>query len=660
MCRRGLICLVGLFFCLCGQRLAVGAVNGWTKPTSGYWEEQAYWSLGVLPDATQDIVFTNAGWKALAIGSGTVQTVPQSLHVASLRVGAPVDSYNTLLMNFSGFEQPLQTGSLIIESNGAVLMQSSALDSGYLGVGGRFSQSDFSQVKIHGALNVGWPNTGVYFLTNGTLTVEGNNSAAAESITGGFQGTGKFFQYGGSNRTRSIQVSINGEFNLYDGEVIATNGITVGIGDYADYASFNQFIGSVNADTVINGNYLLNGGQITGHMSVVSATDYQRVNAYVLQSGGTNSAVSLDLGHPNRFGGRAFYVLSNGVVSVASSTTFRGGEFSQYGGQHTIVSNLFLQGTDLGLSFGFAGADYFLWGGILSAGGLTIQASEFQQNGGTNSIAGDIVLSGPYPQGTPQAPRYFLEGGLLSASNLFVSAFFGGFQQTGGTNQISGRLTVTATNYGGFQYSLEGGTLVAKNIIVSSNAFFQHSNGTILHSGLLTLSQGGWRSAIGDHSLGPLVLTGGPATNSTIRFLDGTSILRLANSAMQPWDSSAVLYISNWHGSTSGHGDTQLFVGSNGNGLTSQQLAQIRFSLTGGLYPAQMLSTGEVIPATQLPPLAFSSNPDALILSWTGNYPLLSATNVSGPYDLIPGATSPFTNAFVDPQRFFRLGLAAP
>src|SRR2546430_14243531 len=52
--------------------------NSWTKPSSGYWEEQAYWSLGVLPDATQSVLFTNAGWKALAIGAQTSQNFPQS------------------------------------------------------------------------------------------------------------------------------------------------------------------------------------------------------------------------------------------------------------------------------------------------------------------------------------------------------------------------------------------------------------------------------------------------------------------------------------------------------------------------------------------------------------------------------------------------------
>src|SRR5687767_14295937 len=66
-----------------------GGTNLWTKPVSGYWEEP-FWSLGVLPDATQSVVFTNVGWKALAIGTNTAQNFPDSMSVQSLRVSAPV------------------------------------------------------------------------------------------------------------------------------------------------------------------------------------------------------------------------------------------------------------------------------------------------------------------------------------------------------------------------------------------------------------------------------------------------------------------------------------------------------------------------------------------------------------------------------------------
>src|SRR5204863_9957190 len=107
-------------------------------------------------------------------------------------------------------------------------------------------------------------------------------------------------------------------------------------------------------------------------------------------------------------------------------------------------------------------------------------------------------------------------------------------------------------------------TLTLKDIYIANGAFFQHTNGTIIHSGILTLSQGEWRAAAAAQSLGPLRVTVGSSNNnSAITFPVGSSILRLANSSAQPWDSTAILYITNWHGSAVGGGQTQLYFGSN-------------------------------------------------------------------------------------------------
>src|SRR5437764_14883248 len=151
LCRRS-FSISFLFFVATAS--AVTDVNSWTKPTSGYWEEQAYWSLGVLPNATQSVMFTNAGWKALAIGANTVQNFPQSMQIQDLQIASPVDSHNVFLMNFSGFQVPLQTASLTVGSNSSVVVQSSSLVTGFISLAGTFSQSDFSQVKVHGAVQI--------------------------------------------------------------------------------------------------------------------------------------------------------------------------------------------------------------------------------------------------------------------------------------------------------------------------------------------------------------------------------------------------------------------------------------------------------------------------------------------------------------------------
>jgi hypothetical protein len=63
------------------------------------------------------------------------------------------------------------------------------------------------------------------------------------------------------------------------------------------------------------------------------------------------------------------------------------------------------------------------------------------------------------------------------------------------------------------------------------------------------------------------------------------------------------------------------------------------------------------VPNTVLPrpQLSFSSIGGSLVLSWTGSFTLMSATNVTGPYVDVPGATSPYTNSALSGQRFYGL-----
>jgi len=302
-------------------------------------------------------------------------------------------------------------------------------------------------------------------------------------------------------------------------------------------------------------------------------------------------------------------------VRVASSTTFNGGKFSQYNGVHTIASNFVMHGTDIGM--GFATADYFLGGGTFSAGGLTAEAGTFQQDGGTNSIAGNLFLN--------TAPPGF--GGDVRPGN----------------------------------YALGGGFLSVNNISISNAAAFHHSGGVINHSGVLTLAAGMWQAGPGAQALGPLRLGMGSLTNywlnpsnSTIAFPASASSLRLANSSAEAWSPTATLYINNWHGSASGGGETQLFFGSDATGLTSQQLARIKFNLSGGISPARILAIGEVVPGPR-PTISYTRSSGGMVISWSGNYQLLTSTNVAGPYTTVSGATNPYTASFNEPQRFFVL-----
>jgi hypothetical protein len=55
------------------------------------------------------------------------------------------------------------------------------------------------------------------------------------------------------------------------------------------------------------------------------------------------------------------------------------------------------------------------------------------------------------------------------------------------------------------------------------------------------------------------------------------------------------------------------------------------------------------------PLLAFARDGHNLILSWSGAFALQSATNVTGTYVDVTGATSPYTNNMTATRQYFRL-----
>src|SRR5262249_56986169 len=126
-------------------------------------------SLGIPAGSGQSVMITNEGWKAVAIGSSTAQNYPQSLNVDSITISSPVNSSNSLLLNYTGVQTPLTVNSLTIASNSALTMLgSSALQlNGPTGVGmsigGQFSQQD-SSVVAGNQLDVGYIGPGVYNL----------------------------------------------------------------------------------------------------------------------------------------------------------------------------------------------------------------------------------------------------------------------------------------------------------------------------------------------------------------------------------------------------------------------------------------------------------------------------------------------------------------
>ena len=105
-------------------------------------------------------------------------------------------------------------------------------------------------------------------------------------------------------------------------------------------------------------------------------------------------------------------------------------------------------------------------------------------------------------------------------------------------------------------------------------------------------------------TMGALVLAG----DGDISLGDDTAVARFANSSAQSWTTGKRFLILDWNGSLTGDGSEAVFFGTSANGLTPTQLAQVSFINPAGFdlgtYPAALLATGEVVPAT---PTAFDT-----------------------------------------------------
>jgi hypothetical protein len=233
----------------------------------------------------------------------------------------------------------------------------------------------------------------------------------------------------------------------------------------------------------------------------------------------------------------------------------------------------------------------------------------------------------------------------IPGSGLVV--YGGSFQQSGGQLYVSS--TLWNSNY----CSISGGSVYASNIMVGG-ILSVSSNAMVLNPGMFQFAGELQVSYGAVENLGAMLLS----SNSVIEFT-GADRVSFLNSAAKNWNRTCSLTVSNWNGSTNGGGSDQLLFGNNSSGLTPAQLLQVVFvnpaGFPPGAYPAEMLATGEVVPA-QLPMLLSSRNRNGFILNWSGGFVLQSATNVQGPYSDVTNATSPYTNSsFQFPRQFFRL-----
>ena len=603
---RRLLC-VTISGCLCFSSVQA-ADNNWTNRVSGKWESP-FWSLGKLPASDQAVRILNDGYKAVSIDSATVSGFPSSVTVGSLEVGAPTNAVSTLLLNYFGLNAPFKVlGFCVLWTNGTVLNLASSFE-------------------VDGA------NDGAFVLYGGTFTQEGgltvvpsvqlqngmiNATNATMNLGPLYIGTsGNFYQSDGTILTDGLQID-SGTYTLAAGGTLYVLDKTI-LTDVA--AHFNQVSGTNFGDVRMSGGYyhFYNGWMRGNDLFFTGYGNF-------FQHGGTAEFGTMEIyggqGGPN-------YTLETGTLRCGELDIT--GLFRQYGGTLSLTNGLYMHG----------GIFDLVGGTVLMPSMVISNLGVFNHYFGTNQVSGDVALYNTSLQ---------FEGGRFSSANLGVGqgAALG---QESGSNEVSGVLSITGNYYlSGGVLSVSGVYLRGTLSIVSSGVnpppgFLNH--GLINFGGTLNISAS-------QDSMGQL----GLSTNGTINLGASSLVVRFADSSSLNWDSNSRLMISGWNGSYSGNGSNQIYFGNSSVGLTPNQLSQLRFvnpaGSPPGYYDAQILSNGEVVPAAASLQLLRLDN--QLVLIWTGNAQLLSATNLFGPYEPVSEAASPYTNDMrAAPYQFFRL-----
>lgn len=676
---RGLVFVLG---CISAPVFASPLINAWTSPASGNWEDLK-WTLGTRPGSGQSILLTNQGWKAVAIGPSTVQNFPETLDVASVILGGYTDSFNVLLLNFAGFKVPLTTGSMNVGTNSGVTALASVLNvstdsgPGGLSIFSVFNQGEQATVNAH-IINLGnvtnaAAGPGTYNQTNGTLNADAISAWMGSTFNqfGGLNTIAGGLSLGGVNGNNVAHYTIAGGW-------LTAKAIELQSGD------FNQTGGSVTAGLDIgHATYTLSGGTLNLPGITIPYAIYGPqnpgpgglgFNATLLQTGGTNFCNGpMTLYHeygapgvplPGLGPGR--YILSNGVLCASGTVCSKtSGDFQQWGGWHTNAGTQVYG--DIFPIWQIEAGSFTLGGGTLITPSISAALGDFTQSGGTNQVSGEVGVG---PGGAPAS--FTLTGGLLTDLNTSVDASnpatpgveFASFTQSDGSHRVTNLLRISGpppNYYRGFypyptaSYILSNGVLSAPNIQLGSNAKFEHDGGTLTTSGLLSLGYATWYERTSGQQFGQLLLSAPAGSNATFSLPVGNScIIRFTDSSSVVWSNQATFLIDNWRGSPSGGGQHQIIFGSSGSSLSPQQISQILFRIpngVSGISPARILSTGEIVPDRFLAARQSSNN---LVIEW-GSGTLQSATNVTGPYENVSGAASPYTASFTGPARFFRL-----
>ncbi len=190
------------------------------------------------------------------------------------------------------------------------------------------------------------------------------------------------------------------------------------------------------------------------------------------------------------------------------------------------------------------------------------------------------------------------------------------------TNSLNNNLVKSGTG----TLTLSGANTYVGTTTVNGGSLLLGASGVIPDASNVTLNGGTLSSGSGagfTEVMGTLNLS----ANSTLALGTGAHTITFANSSAVSWTANTILTVTGWTGTNNGNSSGtagKLFVGNGFGGLTGIQLSRIRFNISGTLYGAMQLSTGEVVPTGGTVLYYGGANG-----TWTGS---LWSVNEGGPY----------------------------
>jgi len=184
-----------------------------------------------------------------------------------------------------------------------------------------------------------------------------------------------------------------------------------------------------------------------------------------------------------------------------------------------------------------------------------------------------------------------LGGTMKSNQGGAANTIAGGFIIQGGKIQVSGGDQIIVNSL-----TMSGGTMqmLAGDRIADTCPLIFNSGG----AGMIN-----WGGGDQTETLGTVQLLNQGAMNAL-----NANIINFADSSAVDWSSGVKLRIEYLQSNYEGPGIGQLIFGNSASGLTAAQLAKIEFAEmndgfddTGNYYPAQILSTGQVVPLVPEP-----------------------------------------------------------